>query len=372
MSKDKAEKKEKVSGKEMKKESDKKITDLVAAMRKQFGDGALFHGDMPIQDVETTSTGSLILDVTLGIGGFPRGRIVEIYGPESSGKTTIALHALASGQRAGHTCAFIDAEHALDPKYAKKLGVKVNEMIISQPDNGEQALDIAVELANSGAIQMMVIDSVAALVPKVELEGDMEKSNVGLQARMMSKALRKLTGICQKNNVILIFINQIRLKIGVMFGDPRTTTGGEALKYYASMRLTVSAGEKVKDGDRIIGGKMKVKVIKNKMAPPFTECEIPVIYGEGFDKVGDIFAVAKAWNILEQKGNSYFIEGEKIASKRDDAIAALKSDDKLRERLEKMVRSELKKRMEAGNLENPEPSAEDLAEAKEEAPSDDE
>lgn len=362
------EKKEKNVAEVNKDARQKKLADLVDTMRKQFGEGALFHGDMGIKDVETLSTGSLILDVTLGIGGYPKGRIIEIYGPESSGKTTITLHAISAAQKAGLNCAFIDAEHALDPKYAKKLGVKVNDLLISQPDNGEQALDMAIALAGSGSVDMIVIDSVAALTPKAELEGDMEKSAVGTQARMMSKALRKITAIAQSNNVILIFINQIRMKIGVMFGDPRTTTGGEGLKFYASVRMQISAGEKVKIGDKIVGGKMKVKVIKNKMAPPFTECEIPVIYGEGFDKVGDIFTVATAWNILEKKGNSYFIEGDKIGSKRDEALSSLKNDEKLRARIEKLVRAELKKRMESGNLDNPEPTEEDLAEAKEETP----
>lgn len=327
------------------KEGGKKIDALVEMLKKNFGDEGIFHGDVPIKSVEVVSTGSLTLDLTLGVGGYPLGRIVEIYGPEASGKTTLTLHAIAEAQKAGHVCAFIDAEHALDPVYAKAIGVDMKKLILIQPNNGEDALEAAIQIAESGAVQVIVVDSVAALTPKAEIEGEMDQATMGLMARMMSKAMRKLTGPLAKNNVLAIFINQFRMKIGVMYGDPRTTTGGESLKYYASMRLDVKKGETFKEGDVIVGGTIDVRVKKNKLATPYTECAVPVKYGKGFDTVGDIYTVAKEMAVLDVRGAHHYFEGEKFASKKDEAIEVMRADKKLMDKIAKKVREEHKKRM---------------------------
>lgn len=322
-----------------------KVAALVDLLKKNLGDEGIYHGDVPIKNIETISSGSLTLDLTLGVGGYPLGRIVEIYGPEASGKTTLTLHGIAEAQKAGHTCAFIDAEHALDPVYAKAIGVDMKKLILIQPNSGEDAINAAITIAESGAVQMIVLDSVAALVPKSELEGEMEQNSVGLMARLMSKSLRKLTGPLAKNNVLMVFINQFRLKIGVMYGDPRTTTGGESLKYYASVRLDVKKGETFKEGDRIIGGTIDVRVRKNKLATPYTECAVPVLYGKGFDTVGDIYTVAKEMGVLDVRGAHHYFEGEKFASKKDEAIETLRNDKKLLEKISKEVRKAHKDRI---------------------------
>jgi recombination protein RecA len=329
---------------------EKKMQELVGLLRKEHGEGAVFHGDMPVKDIETLPSGSLTLDLCMGVGGYPYGRIVEIMGPEASGKTTLTLHLIASAQKEGKNCAFVDAEHALDTKYAKQIGIDVDSLIISQPDSGEQALDIVKTMAASGAIDVIVVDSVAALVPKAELEGDFDKAHMGNHARLMSKAMRMLTHEVSKNNVLVVFINQYRNKIGVMYGDPRTTTGGDALKYYASMRLAVRPGEKFKEGDRVFGAEIIVKMSKNKMAPPFTECAVPLIYGQGIDQVGDIYTMAKELEVLQVRGAHHYLvnkEGveEKLASKKEEMIELLRKDHKLLNELEKRVRSEWKKRL---------------------------
>ncbi|MGL5917500.1 MAG: recombinase RecA, partial [Culicoidibacterales bacterium] len=289
---------------------------LDAAMKqieKQFGKGAIMKlGDHAHQKVEVVSSGSIMLDVALGIGGFPKGRIIEVYGPESSGKTTVALHAIAEVQKAGGVAAFIDAEHALDPVYAANLGVDINELILSQPDTGEQGLEITEALVRSGAVDIVVIDSVAALVPRAEIEGDMGDAHVGLQARLMSQALRKLAGVISKSNTIALFINQLREKVGVMYGNPETTPGGRALKFYSTVRLEVRKGEALKDGSDIIGSKAKVKVVKNKVAPPFKIAEIDIMYGQGVSKIGEIVDLGVELGLVEKAGSWYSYEGERI------------------------------------------------------------
>ena len=292
----------------------------VASIEKAYGKGAIMRlGEQDIVKAEVTSSGAISLDLALGVGGFPKGRIVEIYGPESSGKTTLTLHAIAECQKAGGVAAFIDAEHALDVGYARKLGVNIEELLVAQPDYGEQALEIADTLVRSGAVDMIVVDSVAALVPKAEIEGEMGDSHVGLQARLMSQALRKLTGNVHRSNVTLFFINQIRMKIGVMFGSPETTTGGNALKFYSSMRLDIRRVGAIKVGDQSVGNRTRVKVVKNKLAPPFTECEFDVLYGEGISKSGDLLDLAVNDGILEKSGAWFSYGGERVGQGRENA-----------------------------------------------------
>ena len=301
-------------------EKDRALEAAMAQIQKQFGKGAIMKlGDAGAQmNVEAISTGSISLDLATGIGGVPKGRIVEIYGPESSGKTTLTLHVIAEAQRAGGKAAFIDAEHALDPVYAKNLGVNVGELLVSQPDTGEQALEICDMLARSGALDVIVIDSVAALVPKAEIQGEMGDSHVGLQARLMSQALRKIAGTVNRSNTCVIFINQLREKIGVMFGNPETTTGGRALKFYASMRLDVRRIETIKSGDQMLGNRTRVKIVKNKVAPPFKQAEFDIMYGEGISKAGDILDCAVEAKILEKAGSWYSYDGNRIGQGREN------------------------------------------------------
>lgn len=305
----------------MSSEQEKAISLALASIEKQFGKGSIMRlGDdqQPVK-VEVIPTGSVSLDIALGIGGYPKGRIIEIYGPESSGKTTLALHAIAEAQKIGGVAAFIDAEHALDIHYAKKLGVKIEDLLVSQPDTGEQALEIADALVRSNAINVIVVDSVAALVPKNEIEGEMGDAQMGSQARLMSQALRKLTGVIHKSNTLLIFINQIRMKIGVMFGNPETTTGGNALKFYASVRLDVRRIGPLKQGEQMIGNRTRVKVVKNKMAPPFKEVEFDIMYGQGVSAEGDILDLASESEIIEKSGSWYTYNGERIGQGRENA-----------------------------------------------------
>ncbi len=311
---------------------------------KTYGKGTVMKlGDAPIEEMEVISSGSVTLDIALGVGGYPKGRIVEIYGPESSGKTTLAIHAIAECQKAGGIAAFIDAEHAFDQFYAQKLGVNVNELLISQPDNGEQALEIADNLIRSGAIDLVVIDSVAALTPKAEIEGEMGDSQMGLQARLMSKALRKLTGSISKAKCTCIFINQLREKIGVMFGNPETTTGGNALKFYASVRLDIRRAAQIKDGEDVMGNHIKVKVVKNKVAPPFRKAEFDIMYGEGISKVGEILDIGVELNIIKKSG-SWFSYGETRLGQGRDAVKALIGDNpELLEELEAKIKNALAK-----------------------------
>ena len=321
----------------------KKALDLVLkGVEKQFGKGAIMRlggEDSTLRAIETSSTGSISIDVALGVGGYPRGRVVEIYGPESSGKTTLTLHAIAEIQRSGGIAAFIDAEHALDVNYARSLGVKVEDLLISQPDTGEQALEIADMLVKSGAVDMIIIDSVAALTPKAEIEGEMGDSHVGLQARLMSQALRKITGTLSRSNTILVFINQIRMKIGVMFGSPETTTGGNALKFYASVRLDIRRIGALKDGDNVIGNRTRVKVVKNKVAPPFKEAEFDIIYGKGISKEGDLVDLATDLGIIEKSGSWYSFKGERLGQGRDNAKATLLENKVICDTIETLVRT---------------------------------
>ena len=301
---------------------------------KTYGKGAVMRmGDDAVEEVEVIPSGSLGLDVALGIGGFPRGRVIEIYGPESSGKTTLTLHAIAEAQKAGGIAAFIDAEHAFDRFYAEKLGVQTEDLIISQPDNGEQALEIADNLIRSGAIDLIVIDSVAALTPKAEIEGDMGDSKVGLHARLMSQALRKLTGTISKTNCTVIFINQLREKIGVMFGNPETTTGGNALKFYASVRLDIRRSTQIKDGEHVIGNRTKVKVVKNKVAPPFRVAEFDILYGEGISKLGEIIDLGTQYEVIQKSGSWFSYDGTKLGQGREGVKAILKDNPELAEEI---------------------------------------
>ncbi len=317
----------------------KALTSALGQIEKQFGKGAVMRmGDRVNEPVETVSTGSLGLDIALGVGGLPRGRVVEIYGPESSGKTTMTLQAIANCQRAGGTAAFIDAEHALDPSYAEKLGVKVDDLLVSQPDTGEQALEIADMLVRSGAVDMVVVDSVAALTPKAEIEGEMGDSHVGLHARLMSQALRKLTANIKKSGCLVIFINQIRMKIGVMFGSPETTTGGNALKFYASVRLDIRRTGSIKKGDEVIGNETRVKVVKNKIAPPFKEAHFDILYGEGTSREGEILDLGSDNKVVEKSGAWYSYNGERIGQGKDNARNYLKERPELAREIENKVR----------------------------------
>jgi recombination protein RecA len=319
---------------------------LVAALgqiEKQFGKGSVMRlGDAAAAyDVEVVSTGSLGLDIALGIGGLPRGRVVEIYGPESSGKTTLTLQVIAEVQRSGGTAAFVDAEHALDPSYAEKLGVNINDLLVSQPDTGEQALEITDMLVRSGAVDIVVVDSVAALTPKAEIEGEMGEMQVGLQARLMSQALRKLTGNIKRSNTIVIFINQIRMKIGVMFGSPETTTGGNALKFYASVRLDIRRIGAIKNGEEVTGNMTRVKVVKNKVAPPFREAEFEIMYGQGISREGEIIELASAQGIIEKSGAWYSYKGNRIGQGKDNARVFLQSNKEVAREIEDQVRAKL-------------------------------
>ena len=314
----------------------------LAQIEKQFGKGSVMRLDGSVaEEVQVVSTGSLGLDVALGVGGLPRGRVVEIYGPESSGKTTLTLQVIAEMQKLGGTCAFIDAEHALDTTYAQKLGVNLNDLLISQPDTGEQALEITEALVRSGAVDLVVIDSVAALTPRAEIEGDMGDSLPGLQARLMSQALRKLTGSINRTNTMVIFINQIRMKIGVMFGNPETTTGGNALKFYASVRMDIRRTGSIKSGDEVIGNETRVKVVKNKVAPPFREAHFDILYGEGTSREGEILDIGSEAKIVEKSGAWYSYNGERIGQGKDNARQYLKERPELSHEIENKVRAHL-------------------------------
>ena len=324
-------------------EKAKALQAALAQIEKQFGKGSIMRlgeGEV-IADIQVVSTGSLGLDIALGVGGLPRGRVVEIYGPESSGKTTLTLQVIAEMQKVGGTCAFIDAEHALDIQYAQKLGINLQELLISQPDTGEQALEIVDALVRSGSIDLIVIDSVAALTPKAELEGEMGDSLPGLQARLMSQALRKLTGTIKKTNTMVIFINQIRMKIGVMFGNPETTTGGNALKFYASVRLDIRRTGNIKKGEEIIGSETKVKVVKNKVAPPFKTAEFDILYGEGISREGEIIDMGVEARILDKSGAWYAYNGEKIGQGKDNAREFLRENAELAREIENKVRESM-------------------------------
>ena len=323
----------------MTKKDDKTLEQVLADIEKQFGKGSIMKlGDSKHMEVETTPSGSLKLDLALGVGGYPKGRIIEIYGPESSGKTTVALHAIAEVQKLGGRAAFIDAEHALDPVYAKKLGVDINELLLSQPDTGEQALEICEALVRSEAVNIIVIDSVAALVPQAEIEGEMGDSHVGLQARLMSQALRKLSGTINKTKTTAIFINQLREKVGVMFGNPEVTPGGRALKFYSTIRLDVRRTETIKSGDNYVGNKTTIKVVKNKVAPPFKSALVEITYGEGISKEGEIIDLASDANILEKSGAWYSYNGEKIGQGKENVKSLLRNNPKLAKELETKVR----------------------------------
>lgn len=321
---------------------------------KEFGKGSLMKlGDnREIMDVDVIPSGSLLLDEALGVGGYPKGRIIEIYGPESSGKTTLALHAIAEAQRSGGIAAFIDAEHALDPTYAKNLGVNIDELYVSQPDNGEQALEITERLVRSGALDIVVVDSVAALTPQAEIEGDMGDSHMGLQARLMSQALRKLTGILAKSNTTIIFINQIRMKIGVMFGNPETTTGGNALKFYASVRMDVRRIESIgKNSDELTGNRVRVKIVKNKVAPPFKKCELDLLFGSGISREGSLLDAAIKYELIEKAGAWYSYNGEKIGQGRDKTLDYIKTNQELQSELETKLRELMFKKDEKKDVE---------------------
>lgn len=320
------------------KNTDKALEQVLKDIEKQFGAGAIMKlgADDHIK-IDVTSTGSIALDVALGVGGFPKGRIIEIYGPESSGKTTIALHAIAEAQKAGGRAAFIDAEHALDPVYARSLGVDINELLLSQPDTGEQALEICDALVKSEAIDLVVIDSVAALVPQAEIDGEMGDSHVGLQARLMSQALRKLSGTLNKTNTTAIFINQLREKVGVMFGNPETTPGGRALKFYSSVRLDIRKGEQIKAGDQVLGNRTNIKVVKNKVAPPFRTASVDIMYGEGISHEGELVDIASEIGIIEKSGAWYAYNGEKIGQGKENAKAMLRTNPDMAAEIEQKI-----------------------------------
>ena len=319
--------------------SQKELDEVLKQIQKEFGKGAVMKlGERPAVEVSVIPSGSLLLDEALGVGGYPKGRIIEIYGPESSGKTTLALHAIAECQKQGGRAAFIDAEHAIDPVYAKNLGVDIDELILSQPDSGEQALEIAEMLANSGAIDLLIVDSVAALVPQAELDGEMSDNSVGLQARLMSKAMRKLAGILNKKECAIIFINQLREKVGVMYGNPETTSGGRALKFYASIRLDIRRTEAIKTGSDVTGNTCRIKVVKNKVSPPFKQCEIDIIYGEGISKDAEILDRATELGIVKKSGAWYEYDGSKIGQGKDAAKEYIKSNEDVREELLKKIK----------------------------------
>ena len=320
-------------------EKDKALDAALLQIQKQFGKGAIMKlgDDNALTDIQAISTGSITLDVATGIGGVPRGRIIEIYGPESSGKTTLTLHIIAEAQKTGGKAAFIDAEHALDPEYAKHLGVDINELLVSQPDTGEQALEICEMLVRSGALDVIVIDSVAALVPKAEIQGEMGDSHVGLQARLMSQALRKLAGAINKSKTAVIFINQLREKVGVMFGNPETTTVGRALKFYSTMRMDVRRIESIKSGDSVLGNRNRVKIVKNKVAPPFKQAEFDIMYGEGISKAGDILDCAVENGVVEKAGSWYSFDGERIGQGRENVKTYLQSNPDIMDRIEGLI-----------------------------------
>ncbi|EEY46224.1 recombinase RecA [Vibrio mimicus] len=320
----------------------KALAAALGQIEKQFGKGSIMRlGDNRAMDVETISTGSLSLDIALGAGGLPMGRIVEIFGPESSGKTTLTLELIAAAQREGKTCAFIDAEHALDPVYAKKLGVNIDELLVSQPDTGEQALEICDALARSGAVDVIVVDSVAALTPKAEIEGEMGDSHMGLQARMLSQAMRKLTGNLKQSNCMCIFINQIRMKIGVMFGNPETTTGGNALKFYASVRLDIRRTGAIKEGEEVVGNETRIKVVKNKIAAPFKEANTQIMYGQGFNREGELIDLGVKHKMVEKSGAWYSYNGDKIGQGKANACKYLKENPEIAKTLDKKLREML-------------------------------
>ncbi len=322
----------------------KAVESAIGQIKERFGDGSIMKfGEARAMDIEVVPTGCLSLDIALGVGGVPRGRIVEIFGPEASGKTTLAQHIVAEVQKLGGVAAFVDAEHALDPDYARKIGVKVDDLFISQPDTGEQALEIVETLVRSNAIDVIVVDSVAALVPKAEIEGDMGDSHMGLQARLMSQALRKLTGAISKSNTVLIFINQIRMKIGVFFGNPETTTGGTALKFYSSVRIEVRRAAQIKQGERNIGNRVKVKVVKNKVAAPFQTCEFDIMYNEGISVSGDLLDVGIEKGVIKKNGNTYAFGEEKLGVGRESAKTYLRSNLKLMTAIRKQIMEEVKK-----------------------------
>ncbi len=344
-------------------EKRKALDAAMSQIEKQFGKGSVMKlGDYKSMEIEAISTGALNLDIALGIGGIPRGRIIEIYGPESSGKTTLALHAVAEAQKKGGEAAFIDAEHALDPSYAKKIGVDIDNLIVSQPDTGEQALEIAEALIRSGAIDIVVVDSVAALVPKAEIDGDMGDAHVGLQARLMSQALRKLAGTINKTNATIIFINQLREKVGVMFGNPETTAGGRALKYYASVRMDIRRIEAIKQDGEVVGNRTRVKVVKNKVAPPFREAEFDIVYGKGISKEGSVLDLAVDLDIIEKSGSWFSYNGEKIGQGRENVKKQLAENPKFMAEVEKKVRDNFNKAFENALVEEEKEEEEDFEE----------
>ncbi|UYH50911.1 recombinase RecA [Candidatus Kirkpatrickella diaphorinae] len=322
-------------------DKNKALEGALSQIERAFGKGSIMRmGQRPHEQVDVISTGSLSLDIALGIGGLPRGRIIEIYGPESSGKTTLALHAIAEAQKKGGVCAFVDAEHALDPGYARKLGVDLDNLLLSQPDAGEQALEIADTLVRSGAVDVLVVDSVAALVPRAELEGDMGDSHVGLHARLMSQALRKLTGTVSRSNTMVIFLNQIRMKIGVMFGNPETTTGGNALKFYASVRLDIRRIGAIKERDEVTGNQTRVKVVKNKMAPPFKQVEFDIMYGEGISKTGELIDLGVKANIVEKSGAWFSYDSQRVGQGRENAKQFLRDHPEIAADIERRIRDQ--------------------------------
>ena len=320
----------------------KALDAALSQIERQFGKGSIMKlGDSKVMDIDSVSTGSLTLDIALGIGGLPYGRVVEIYGPESSGKTTLTLQVIAEAQRQGKTCAFVDAEHALDPSYAAKLGVNVEDLLVSQPDTGEQALEICDMLVRSNAVEVIIVDSVAALTPKAEIEGDMGDSHVGLQARLMSQALRKLTANIKKTNCMVVFINQIRMKIGVMFGNPETTTGGNALKFYSSVRLDIRRIGAIKDGDEVVGNETRVKVVKNKVAPPFKQAEFQILYGEGICKEAELLDLGVKEKLVEKSGAWYSYQGERIGQGKSNCVKFLRENVDIAQDIEQKVRANL-------------------------------